>query len=146
MLNVTSGELHKALSGRVIAARGEVMQKTHTLPEAEYARDALAKVNIIRLFSSWKRVGSLKTSSHAHVILHQYGSNTVTIQCYFQNWLKNCYQSVVWILVPSDSAFFLVLFMFSRHCVPAFIHLYCVIFCSPTVHAGYLFRACNSKP
>lgn len=52
MLNVTSGELNKALSGRVIAARGEVMQKTHTLPEAEYGRDALAKVNIIHLFSS----------------------------------------------------------------------------------------------
>jgi myosin-1 len=52
MLSVTSGELNKALSGRVIAARGEVMQKTHTLPEAEYGRDALAKVNIIRLFSS----------------------------------------------------------------------------------------------
>jgi myosin-1 len=52
MLNVTSGELSKALSGRVIAARGEVMQKIHTLPEAEYGRDALAKVNIIHLFST----------------------------------------------------------------------------------------------
>jgi hypothetical protein len=30
------------------------MQKIHTLPEAEYGRDALAKVNIIRLFSTWK--------------------------------------------------------------------------------------------
>jgi myosin-1 len=52
MLNVTSGELSKALSGRVIAARGEVMQKIHTLPEAEYGRDALAKVNIIHLFNT----------------------------------------------------------------------------------------------
>jgi myosin-1 len=51
MLNVTSQELSKALSERVIAARGEVMQKTHTLPEAEYGRDALAKVSVIHLFS-----------------------------------------------------------------------------------------------
>jgi myosin-1 len=50
MLNVMPGELSKALSERVIAARGEVMQKTHTLSEAEYGRDALAKVNIICLF------------------------------------------------------------------------------------------------
>jgi len=47
MMSVTSAELSKALSERVIAARGEVMQKTHTLSEAEYGRDALAKVNII---------------------------------------------------------------------------------------------------
>jgi myosin-1 len=46
MLSVASGELGKALSERVIAARGEVMQKTHTLPEAEYGRDALAKVRL----------------------------------------------------------------------------------------------------
>jgi myosin-1 len=51
MLTVTSAELSKALSERVIAARGEVMQKTHTLSEAEYGRDALAKVNIIYLFN-----------------------------------------------------------------------------------------------
>jgi myosin-1 len=52
MLNVTSAELSKALSERVIAARGEVMQKTHTLSEAEYGRDALAKVNITYLFNN----------------------------------------------------------------------------------------------
>lgn len=51
MLNVTSAELSKALSGRVIAARGEVMQKTHTLPEAEYGRDALAKAVYDRMFA-----------------------------------------------------------------------------------------------
>jgi len=51
MMNVTFAELSKALSERVIAARGEVMQKTHTLSEAEYGRDALAKVNIIYLFN-----------------------------------------------------------------------------------------------
>jgi myosin-1 len=51
MFSVTSGEFSKALSERVIAARGEVMKKTHTLHEAEYGRDALAKVSIIHLLN-----------------------------------------------------------------------------------------------
>jgi len=51
MMNVTSAELSKALSERVIAARGEVMQKTHTQSEAEYGRDALAKAVYDRLFT-----------------------------------------------------------------------------------------------
>jgi len=51
MMSVTSAELSKALTERVIAARGEVMQKTHTLPEAEYGRDALAKAVYDRLFT-----------------------------------------------------------------------------------------------
>lgn len=44
LLSINSSELNTALSHRVIAAGGEVMQKTHTLNEAEYGRDALAKV------------------------------------------------------------------------------------------------------
>ncbi|PSN38767.1 Myosin-IA [Blattella germanica] len=51
MLNVAPGELTKALIERVIAARGEVIEKTHTLPEAEYGRDALAKAVYDRLFT-----------------------------------------------------------------------------------------------
>lgn len=47
LLSVAEGELLTALTERVIAARGEVMQKTHTLTEAEYGRDALAKVILI---------------------------------------------------------------------------------------------------
>lgn len=39
------------MSQRVIAAGGEVMQKNHTLVEAEYGRDALAKAIYERLFS-----------------------------------------------------------------------------------------------
>ena len=50
MLNVASSELNTALSQRVIAARGEVMQKTHTLTEAEYGRDAFAKVTVAVTF------------------------------------------------------------------------------------------------
>jgi myosin-1 len=51
MMSVTNADLSRALSERVIAARGEIMQKTHTQSEAEYGRDALAKVNIIYLFN-----------------------------------------------------------------------------------------------
>ncbi|KAJ9577049.1 hypothetical protein L9F63_006397, partial [Diploptera punctata] len=51
MLNVAPKELSTALSQRVIAARGEVMQKTHTLSEAEYGRDAFAKAVYDRLFT-----------------------------------------------------------------------------------------------
>lgn len=46
LLSVAETELQRALTERVIAARGEVMQKTHTLSEAEYGRDALAKVRV----------------------------------------------------------------------------------------------------
>lgn len=44
LLSVTSQELNKALGQRVIAARGEVMEKTHTVAEANYGRDAFSKV------------------------------------------------------------------------------------------------------
>lgn len=46
LLSINSKDLSTALSQRVIAAGGEVMQKTHTLIEAEYGRDALAKVRV----------------------------------------------------------------------------------------------------
>nr|CAD7410711.1 unnamed protein product [Timema cristinae] len=51
LLKVTPEELSQALSERVIAARGEVMQKTHTVSEAEYGRDALSKAVYDRLFT-----------------------------------------------------------------------------------------------
>ncbi|XP_073971326.1 unconventional myosin ID [Rhodnius prolixus] len=59
LLQVTEAELCTALTERVIAARGEVMQKTHTATEAEYGRDALAKAIYDRLFT-WivKKVNS----------------------------------------------------------------------------------------
>lgn len=44
LLSVSPSDLQAALIQRIIAAGGEVMQKTHTLTEAEYGRDALAKV------------------------------------------------------------------------------------------------------
>ncbi|XP_011341843.2 myosin-IA [Ooceraea biroi] len=51
LFSISSADLSTALSQRVIAAGGEVMQKTHTLIEAEYGRDALAKAIYERLFS-----------------------------------------------------------------------------------------------
>jgi hypothetical protein len=35
------------------------MQKTHTLPEAEYGRDALAKVRLSLSLNRWKGVETL---------------------------------------------------------------------------------------
>ncbi|XP_066585268.1 unconventional myosin ID [Prorops nasuta] len=51
LLSIGENELSTALSRRVIAAGGEVMQKDHNLLEAEYGRDALAKAVYERLFS-----------------------------------------------------------------------------------------------
>lgn len=44
LLQVDREELKRTLCERVIAARGEIMQKMHTLVEAEYGKNALAKV------------------------------------------------------------------------------------------------------
>ncbi|XP_024946360.1 myosin-IA isoform X2 [Cephus cinctus] len=51
LLSISPNQLSTALSQRVIAAGGEIMQKTHTFVEAEYGRDALAKAIYERLFS-----------------------------------------------------------------------------------------------
>lgn len=50
LLNVTTNDLNTALCERVIAARGDVIQKCHTHTEAEYGRDALGKAIYDRLF------------------------------------------------------------------------------------------------
>ena len=44
LFSISAHELSTALTQRVIAAGGEVVQKAHTSTEAEYGRDALAKV------------------------------------------------------------------------------------------------------
>ncbi|XP_043792352.1 unconventional myosin ID [Apis laboriosa] len=51
LFSISIQELSTALTQRVIAAGGEVMQKTHTSTEAEYGRDALAKAIYERLFT-----------------------------------------------------------------------------------------------
>lgn len=51
LLKVTEDELQKSLLQRVIAARGDVMHKTHNTQQAEYGRDALAKAIYDRLFT-----------------------------------------------------------------------------------------------
>ena len=44
LLSVTVEDITKALTHRVIAAGGNVVDKGLTVPEAYYARDAFAKV------------------------------------------------------------------------------------------------------
>lgn len=51
LLKVTEDELMKSLTQRVIAARGDVMMKSHDTRQAEYGRDALAKAIYDRLFT-----------------------------------------------------------------------------------------------
>ncbi|XP_012257190.2 unconventional myosin ID [Athalia rosae] len=50
-LSISPMELRTALTERVIAAGGDVVAKTHSLIEAEYGRDALAKAIYDRLFT-----------------------------------------------------------------------------------------------
>lgn len=51
LLKVTEDELMKSLTQRVIAARGDVMMKSHNTQQAEFGRDALAKAIYDRLFT-----------------------------------------------------------------------------------------------
>ncbi|MCL4146309.1 UNVERIFIED_CONTAM: hypothetical protein GTU68_025870 [Idotea baltica] len=51
LLQVPHDQVTKALCQRVIAARGEVMEKQHSVSEAAYGRDAFAKAIYERLFS-----------------------------------------------------------------------------------------------
>ncbi|XKL60916.1 hypothetical protein PGB90_007973 [Kerria lacca] len=51
LLQVNAEELKRTLCERVIAARGEIMQKSHTLIEAEFGKNALAKAIYDKLFT-----------------------------------------------------------------------------------------------
>ncbi|XP_055591962.1 unconventional myosin ID [Uranotaenia lowii] len=51
LLGVTEEEMRRSLTERVIAARGEIMTKTHDTVQAEFGRDALAKAIYDRLFT-----------------------------------------------------------------------------------------------
>lgn len=56
LLEVDSKDLLTALSKRIIAANGEVLQKAHTLSQAEVGRDALAKVILFSVFFFFENV------------------------------------------------------------------------------------------
>lgn len=47
LLNSTKEEIEKSLLYRIVAARGEIMEKGHSLEEAYYGRDALCKVRLL---------------------------------------------------------------------------------------------------
>lgn len=51
LLNVTETELRNSLTQRVIAARGDIMMKSHNVNQAEFGKDALAKAIYDRLFT-----------------------------------------------------------------------------------------------
>lgn len=51
MLQVTNHELSEALTKRIIAAGGSVMEKSHNASQAEFGRNALAKAIYDRLFT-----------------------------------------------------------------------------------------------
>eukprot|EP00730_Choanoeca_flexa_P005620 TRINITY_DN11985_c2_g3_i1.p1 TRINITY_DN11985_c2_g3~~TRINITY_DN11985_c2_g3_i1.p1 ORF type:complete len:1067 (+),score=311.13 TRINITY_DN11985_c2_g3_i1:157-3201(+) len=51
LLEVSESDLTKALTTRVVAARGEVVNKPLSVQEAQHARDALAKAMYTRTFS-----------------------------------------------------------------------------------------------
>ena len=66
LLGVSREDLEKALCFRVVAARGEVMEKGHTKEDAYYGRDAFAKVweqtvtneNMTLKITHWKTIFS----------------------------------------------------------------------------------------
>lgn len=45
LLSLDQAELEKALCSRVVAAKGEVVAKGHTIEQAKYGRDAFAKAS-----------------------------------------------------------------------------------------------------
>lgn len=51
LLSVTEKEMTDSLTQRVIAARGDVMMKSHNVSQAEFGRDAFAKAIYDRLFT-----------------------------------------------------------------------------------------------
>ncbi|XP_071812059.1 unconventional myosin-Id-like isoform X2 [Apostichopus japonicus] len=75
LLSISQDELGKALCHRVIAARGEVMEKSHTVEEAYNGRDAFAKAMYERLFT-WI-VGKVNEAIAVRGTAMDHGKNTV---------------------------------------------------------------------
>jgi len=49
LLSCEEGDLDKSLCSRVVAAKGEVVEKRHTIEQAQFGRDAFAKVSEYKL-------------------------------------------------------------------------------------------------
>ncbi|XP_072029754.1 unconventional myosin-Id-like [Amphiura filiformis] len=75
LLGVTKEDLEKAFCFRVVAARGEVMEKGHTKQDAYYGRDAFAKAIYERLFC-WI-VGKINSAIEIKGSVLEHGKNTV---------------------------------------------------------------------
>lgn len=79
LLRVTANDLNATLTARVIAARGEVMQKSHTTNQAETGRDALAKAVYERLFQ-WivKRINKAITVDE-NLVYHKFKGTVIGV-------------------------------------------------------------------
>ena len=60
LLEVSPGELEDALTGRVIAAHGDVVRKLHSVEDAQRARDAFTKVTSREKYCPAARFSSLR--------------------------------------------------------------------------------------
>lgn len=52
LLQLDVVEAEKAFCSRVVATKGEVMEKGHTIEQAQFGRDAFAKVSAVSLWLS----------------------------------------------------------------------------------------------
>lgn len=75
LLEINRENLEKSLCHRVIAARGEVMEKGHTEEQAYYGRDAFAKAMYERLFT-WI-IGKVNDAIAVRGTAMDHGKNTV---------------------------------------------------------------------
>eukprot|EP00794_Sanderia_malayensis_P003495 gene3495-3994_t len=75
LLATTQDELEKALCYRVVAARGEIVEKGHSTKEALYGRDAFAKAIYDRLFT-WI-VGKINSAIEIPETRRAHGNCTV---------------------------------------------------------------------
>ena len=97
LLQVTEADLKEALTGRVIAASGEVLRKVHKHKEAEFGLDAFAKVwslcCIIKHLNQRKKIW-------CQIICLQ---SMYIYQVYYQTLSRSIYK-LVYILRPIQSS------------------------------------------
>lgn len=64
LLSVQPSETEKTLCKRVVAARGEVVEKGHTIEQAKFGRDAFAKVSLPKL-----RINSINSCQFINLLI-----------------------------------------------------------------------------
>ena len=71
LLELDEREAEKALCSRVVAARGEVMQKGHSVQQAVYGKDAFAKVSCDKYQSVFLVLATVRTCTHYQHSIHE---------------------------------------------------------------------------